>query len=153
MMHILIVHGPNLNLLGERSTQIYGTLSLDEINRKIKDFANEKGVEVRIFQSNSEGKLIDIIQENRKWCRGIVINPGAYTHYSYAIRDAIEAVGHPAVEVHLSDIHSREPFRSRSVIADVCLTQISGQGYRSYLSGVEFLLNLKYRHEMPPWVS
>lgn len=142
MNSILVVHGPNLNLLGERSPDVYGTLTLDEINQKLKRYANERGVNLHITQSNSEGALIDFIHEHRNLCQGIVINPGAYTHYSYALRDAIEAVGLPAVEVHLSDIHSRESFRRKSVIAEVCVKQISGQGYQSYLAGIDVLLNL-----------
>jgi len=136
----LILHGPNLNLLGEREPEIYGTLTLEELNAEIERFAARRGVEVRIYQSNHEGELIDLIHEHRRWAEGLVINPGALTHYSYALRDAIAAVGLPAVEVHLSDIHSREPFRRRSVIKDVCLGQIAGRGLESYLEGIELLL-------------
>ena len=140
MKRILILHGPNLNLLGEREPEVYGTLTLEELNREIERFAAQRGVEVRIYQSNHEGELIDLIHEHRHWAEGLVINPGALTHYSYALRDAIAAVGLPAVEVHLSDIHRREPFRRRSVIKDVCLGQISGKGLGSYLEGIELLL-------------
>jgi len=140
MKRILILHGPNLNLLGEREPEIYGTLTLEELNAEIERFAARRGVEVRIYQSNHEGELIDLIHEHRRWAEGLVINPGALTHYSYALRDAIAAVGLPAVEVHLSDIHSREPFRRRSVIKDVCLGQIAGRGLESYLEGIELLL-------------
>ncbi len=139
---ILVLHGPNLNLLGEREPEIYGRMTLEEVNEKIREFAAERGAEVRIFQSNHEGTLIDLIHEHRHWADGIVINPGALTHYSYALRDAIAAVGIPAVEVHLSDIGSREPFRRISVIRDVCIAQISGKGYRSYLEGIERLLEV-----------
>ena len=136
----MILHGPNLNLLGEREPEIYGTLTLEELNAEIERFAARRGVEVRIYQSNHEGELIDLIHGHRRWAEGLVINPGALTHYSYALRDAIAAVGLPAVEVHLSDIHSREPFRRRSVIKDVCLGQIAGRGLGSYLEGIELLL-------------
>ncbi|HIP99132.1 TPA: type II 3-dehydroquinate dehydratase [Candidatus Bipolaricaulota bacterium] len=137
---ILVLHGPNLNLLGEREPQVYGRMTLEELNRAIAEFAANQGVEVRIFQSNHEGTLIDLLHEHRRWAEGIVINPGALTHYSYALRDAIAAVGIPAVEVHLSDIHSREPFRQVSVIKDVCIAQLVGKGLGSYLEGIELLL-------------
>ncbi|KUK27756.1 MAG: 3-dehydroquinate synthase [Acetothermia bacterium 64_32] len=136
---ILVLHGPNLNLLGEREPEVYGKMTLKELNRALEDFARERGIELRIFQSNHEGVLIDLLHEHRGWADGIVINPGALTHYSYALRDAIAAVGLPTVEVHLSDIHSREPFRRTSVIRDVCIAQISGKGLGSYLEGIEVL--------------
>jgi len=138
-LRILILHGPNLNLLGEREPEIYGRMSLEELNRAIEDFARESGIELRIYQSNHEGTLIDLLHEHRGWADGVVINPGALTHYSYALRDAIAAVALPTVEVHLSDIHSREPFRRTSVIKDVCIAQISGKGLGSYLEGIELL--------------
>lgn len=137
---ILVLHGPNLNLLGEREPEIYGRMTLEELNLRIREFAASRGAEVRIFQSNHEGTLIDLIHEHRRWAQGIVINPGALTHYSYALRDAIAAVGLPTVEVHLSDIGSREPFRRVSVIRDVCIAQVSGKGHRSYLEGMELVL-------------
>ena len=140
-MRILVLHGPNLNLLGERDPKIYGSQSLEELNRQIEAHARRLGVEVEFFQSNHEGALIDRIHEARRRVDGIVINPGALTHYSYALRDAIEAVGLPAVEVHLSDIHARELFRQTSVIAPVCLAQISGKGAQSYVEGLERLLS------------
>ena len=136
---ILVLHGPNLNLLGEREPEIYGRMTLEELNERIRGFAASRGIEVRIFQSNHEGTLIDLIHHHRRWAQGIVINPGALTHYSYALRDAIAAVGVPTVEVHLSDIHSREPFRRVSVIKDVCIAQISGKGAGSYLEALELL--------------
>jgi len=139
---LLILHGPNLNLLGEREPEIYGRTTLEELNRRIEEFAAERGAEVQIFQSNHEGTLIDLIHGYRRWAQGIVINPGALTHYSYALRDAIAAVGIPTVEVHISDIHSREPFRRVSVIKDVCVAQISGKGIKGYLEAIELLLEV-----------
>lgn len=140
MKNILIIHGPNLNLLGEREPSIYGKLTLKEINGKIKRFATKSKVSVKIFQSNSEGKIIDLIHKNRKRADGIVINPAAYTHYSYAIRDALSAVGLPTVEVHISNIKKREGFRRFSVIKDVCIKQISGHGWKSYIEGIKYLV-------------
>lgn len=136
-MNILIIHGPNLNLLGTREPEIYGTDTLEEINTRIQAFAKERGAEVTCFQSNDEGAIIDEIQKSS--CDALVINPAAYTHYSHAIRDAIQAVGKPAVEVHLSNIHGRERFRSRSVIAPACIGQITGFGLKSYLLAIEAL--------------
>jgi len=142
MKRILIIHGPNLNLLGEREPQIYGKTTLEEINKAIRRFADEHGLEIKTFQSNHEGAIIDKIHEERRWAEGIVINPAAFTHYSYAIRDAIAAVSIPTVEVHLSDIHRRESFRRISVIAPVCIGQVSGLGLNSYLEGIKRLLSL-----------
>ena len=139
-MRVLVLHGPNLNLLGEREPDVYGTMTLSEINRTIQSYAREHGIEVRIFQSNHEGTLIDLIHQHRRWADGILINPGALTHYSYALRDAIAAVAIPTVEVHLSDIHRREPFRRISVIRDVCIDQIAGLGVQSYLRGLDRLI-------------
>ena len=137
---ILVLHGPNLNLLGQREPEIYGTMTLEELNIEIERFAVARRVEVRIYQSNHEGELIDLMHESRRWADGIVINPGALTHYSYALRDAVAAVGIPTVEVHLSDIDRREPFRRRSVIKEVCVGQIYGKGLQSYLSGIDLLV-------------
>lgn len=137
---ILVLHGPNLNLLGQREPEIYGTMTLEELNTEIERFAAARRVEVRIYQSNHEGELIDLMHESRRWADGIVINPGALTHYSYALRDAVAAVGIPTVEVHLSDIDRREPFRRCSVIKEVCVGQICGKGLQSYLLGIDLLV-------------
>ncbi|NIR48881.1 type II 3-dehydroquinate dehydratase [candidate division KSB1 bacterium] len=141
MKNILVINGPNLNLLGEREPEIYGNLTLEEINKRIEQFASERDLTVKFFQSNHEGALIDFIQQNRRWADGMVINPGALTHYSYALRDAVAAVGLPTIEVHLSDIAKREPFRRHSVIKGICLNQISGFGYKGYFKALEDLIN------------
>jgi 3-dehydroquinate dehydratase-2 len=139
-LKVLIVHGPNLNLLGEREPEVYGTLTLKDLNSKIKAYCLEKKISVKVFQFSGEGDIIDCLHKNRKWAQGLVVNPGAYTHYSYAIRDAIAAISLPTVEVHLSDIQKREDFRKISVIAPVCIGQISGLGWQSYIEGVKLLL-------------
>ncbi len=136
MKRILVLHGPNLNLLGSREPARYGTLSLDEINLRMADLARSKGVDLVVFQSNSEGALVDRIQEARGRCDAIVINAAAYTHTSIAIRDAILAVELPVIEVHLSNIYQREPFRHVSRIADVVIGQVTGFGVQSYLLGL-----------------
>lgn len=137
MKKILVLHGPNINLTGIREPDTYGRMTLEDINRYILGRAHQLGLECDIFQSNHEGALIDKIHEALNGYDGIVINAGAYTHYSYAIRDAISSVKKPCVEVHMSNIHAREPFRHESVIAPVCVGQICGFGWRSYLLGVE----------------
>ena len=139
-MTILVVHGPNLNLLGEREPGIYGTLTLDELNAKICEHGRAKGCEIRTYQSNHEGRLLDALQHARRWASGIVINPGAYGHTSYALRDCIAGINMPTVEVHLSDVEAREPFRKISTIADVCIAKISGRGPQSYLDAIDLLL-------------
>ena len=140
MKRILIVHGPNLNLLGEREPEVYGTMTLTELNDQLAAFLSECNVEADFFQSNHEGALIDYLQTQRHQAHALVINPGALTHYSYALRDAIAGVQLPCVEVHLSDIHSREEFRRTSVIKEVCLDQISGLGIESYRRGAEVVI-------------
>ncbi|MEW5953007.1 MAG: type II 3-dehydroquinate dehydratase [Bacillota bacterium] len=132
-MKILILHGPNLNLLGVREPGIYGQATLADINRDLAELAAELEVDLEIRQSNHEGELIDILQGARGRCQAVVFNPGAYTHYSYALRDAVAGAGLPTVEVHLSNIHAREEFRSRSVIAPVAAGQICGLGPAGYL--------------------
>jgi 3-dehydroquinate dehydratase-2 len=139
---ILLVHGPNLNLLGKREPDIYGTSGLDEINALMKRIASENETELRVFQSNSEGALIDAIHEAGDWADGILINPGAYGHYSYALRDALAAVNLPTVEVHLSNIFAREEFRHTSVIAPVVTGCITGLGRHSYSCGLESLIGI-----------
>ena len=137
-MNILVIHGPNLNFLGKREPEIYGRLTLKKLNILIKKHAASKKAKVRIFQSNCEGRIIDLIAANMDWADWLVINPAAYTHYSYAIRDAIKASGIPAVEVHLSDISKREDFRKISVIKAVCVKQIKGLGHNSYIKAIDF---------------
>jgi len=141
MISILVIHGPNLNLLGEREPGHYGRRTLAELDRELYSQAQKLGIRLIIFQSNHEGALIDFIHEQRRTAAGILINPGALTHYSYALRDAIAGVNLPAVEVHLSDIHKREAFRRKSVIREVCLEQVSGKGFDSYLEGLKLLVD------------
>ena len=140
-MHILVLHGPNLNLLGTREPTIYGNITINEINSAISSLALEMGIEVNIAQSNSEGALIEIIHSAIGSCDGVLINPAAYTHTSIAIRDALSASALPVVEVHLSNIHSREEFRSRSFIAPIAVGQITGFGPDSYLLGLRAIFN------------
>ena len=139
-MRIIIINGPNLNLLGEREPEIYGTLTLEELNEKISEYARGKNIELTFFQSNHEGEIIDTLHKYRNDCDGYILNPGAFTHYSYAIRDAVAAIGSPVVEVHLSDINSREDFRKISVIEPVAAKQFSGNGINSYLKAIDFLM-------------
>jgi 3-dehydroquinate dehydratase-2 len=132
-MKILILHGPNLNLLGKREPSIYGDLSMEQINEMLQDLAVELGVEVTCRQSNHEGELIDLLQQAAGGANAVVFNPGAYTHTSFALRDTVAAIGIPTVEVHLSNIYAREEFRSKSVIAPAASGQISGLGATGYL--------------------
>ncbi|GAX90896.1 type II 3-dehydroquinate dehydratase [Effusibacillus lacus] len=140
MVRILVIHGPNLNLLGKREPEIYGTTTLADINRQLSELAKQYSVELDFIQSNHEGEIIDRIHTARESADGILINPGAYTHYSIAIRDALSAVSIPAVEVHLSNIHAREEFRKQSVVAPVVIGQISGFGEHSYALGLLALI-------------
>jgi 3-dehydroquinate dehydratase II len=137
---ILVLHGPNLNLLGTRDPATYGKTTLAEIDAELRRRAKERGATVRCVQSNLEGKLVELIQKAKGTVDAIVINPGGYTHTSVAIRDAIEAVGLPAIEVHLSNIHAREPFRHESITAAVCVGQITGFGPQSYYLGLDAAL-------------
>ena len=136
MVRISVIHGPNLNLLGLREPEVYGSVTLEEINRRIMELAGKEGLEVRTFQSNSEGALIDTIHQALDWADAIVINPGAYTHTSVAIRDAITSVRLPTVEVHLSNVHRREAFRQHSYVSAVAIGQVIGFGADSYLLGI-----------------
>jgi len=140
-MRILVLHGPNLNLLGKREPGIYGTLTLEEINCQLSTLASDIGCTLTFLQSNSEGNLIDAIQASSAGFDGILINPAAYTHTSIAIRDALAAVGLPFVEVHLSNIHAREEFRQKSFTAPIAIGQICGFGVQSYLLGLRALFS------------
>ena len=148
MLRILVMNGPNLNLLGVRERAVYGTQTLDDIEARVAAEAADLGVEVAFFQSNHEGALIDRLHAAMGEVDGVVFNPGAYTHYSYALRDAIAATGLPVVEVHMSDITTREEFRAVSVTAPVCVTQVMGLGADSYTVGLETLVD-RLREDAP----
>ena len=137
---ILLLHGPNLNLLGMRQPEVYGSMTLAEINAAVERHITSFGVELRIAQSNHEGELIDRLHEARGWADGVLFNAGAFTHTSVALRDAITAIEIPVIEVHLSNIHSRETFRHKSLLADVCLGQVAGFGWHSYILAADALL-------------
>jgi 3-dehydroquinate dehydratase-2 len=141
MKKILILHGPNLNLLGLREPAVYGRVTLDDINARLNELARQRDAELVIKQSNHEGVFIDAIQDARTWASGIVINPGGFTHTSVALRDAISGVALPTIEVHLSNIYAREEFRHHSFISPVCVGTIAGFGWRSYLMGLAALLD------------
>ncbi len=142
-MNVLVLHGPNLNLTGFREPELYGRRPLSEIDADIHTTAKELGIDVRILQSNHEGVLIDTIQEHRTWANAIVINPGAFTHYSYALRDALASVRMPVIEVHLTNTAAREEFRRTSVIAPVCVGTLAGLGADSYLLALTALRNME----------
>lgn len=140
-MKILVINGPNLNLLGKRDKKIYGEKSLEEINNELRKKAEKMGIELETFQSNHEGEIIDRIQDYQG-VDGIIINPGALAHYSYSLRDAIESIPVPVIEVHISNIFSREDFRSKSVIAPVCKGFLSGLGWEVYLFALDIIYDL-----------
>lgn len=142
MKKVIIIHGPNLNMLGKRDIIHYGEKDLDYINNKIKEKAKRLGIFVEMFQSNFEGEIIQKIHEVYSVYDGLIINPGAFTHYSYAIRDAIELLNKPVIEVHISNIYKRENFRRKSVISSVCNGQITGLGFNGYLLALEAMTNL-----------
>ena len=139
-MRILIINGPNLNLLGTREPDVYGDLMLDGLNDQLKMYCSDRDIQTSFFQSNHEGFIIDFIHDNRTKADGIVINPGALTHYSYALRDALAAVNLPTVEIHISDIYNREEFRKKSVVKEVCINQISGKGTNGYFRAIDYLI-------------
>jgi 3-dehydroquinate dehydratase-2 len=141
---ILVIHGPNLNWLGKREPNVYGKQTLDDLNGILQRAAMEMNMVLKIFQNNSEGSLIDFIQAESGWAEAILINPGAYTHYSYALRDALAGVGLPVVEVHLSNIYARESFREHSVIAPIAKGQIAGFGFNSYILGLKAIQEILF---------
>jgi 3-dehydroquinate dehydratase-2 len=140
MMKILVLHGPNLNLLGTREPEIYGSMTLEDINHKLIELGKELGAQVRCLQSNQEGALIDALHDARMWANGVIFNPGGYTHTSVALRDAITAIGIPVIEVHLSNVYAREDFRHQSLISAVCKGKVLGLGWRSYTLGLRALV-------------
>ncbi len=141
-MKILILHGPNLNMLGTREPEIYGSMTLGDINNALMELGKEFGAELKCFQSNHEGALIDELQEAKTWADGVLFNPGGYTHTSVALRDTISAIGIPVVEVHLSNVYAREEFRHRSLISAVCKGKIVGLGWRSYTLALRALAEM-----------
>ncbi len=143
MKNLLVLNGPNLNLLGEREPAVYGTMTLAQLNTKLAAHAKKMGALIRARQSNHEGELIDILHAHRKWADGVVFNPGAYSHYSYALRDAVASIEVPTIEVHLSNIKKREKFRHVSVIAPVCAGQYYGKGVNSYIEAIDRLMKMK----------
>ncbi|MBK8780765.1 MAG: type II 3-dehydroquinate dehydratase [Anaerolineales bacterium] len=141
-MKILLLHGPNLNLLGTREPEVYGSMTLDNINEKMIALGKEFGAEITCLQSNHEGALIDALHDARMWASGVVFNPGGYTHTSVALRDAISAIVIPVIEVHLSNVYAREEFRHTSLVSAVCKGKVSGFGWRSYELGLRGLVDI-----------
>jgi 3-dehydroquinate dehydratase-2 len=141
-MKILVLHGPNLNQLGTREPEVYGSMTMEDINAKLIEQGQTLDVEVKCQQSNSEGVLIDVLQEARSWADGVIINPGGYTHTSVALRDAVSAIDIPVVEVHLSNVYAREEFRHKSLLSAVCKGKITGFGWRSYALGLQALVDI-----------
>lgn|SRR5574341_144848 len=141
-MKILVLHGPNLNLLGAREPEVYGSMTLDEINTKLIELGKSLEAEVKCRQSNHEGALIDALHDARTWADGVVFNPGGYTHTSVALRDAITAIRIPVIEVHLSNVYAREEFRYKSLISAVCKGKVVGLGWRSYTLGLRALIEM-----------
>ena len=141
-MRILLINGPNLNTLGQREPEIYGTMTLADIEAKVAERAKALGAELRCFQSNHEGAIVDFLQQEAPAADGIIINGGALTHYGLSLRDALAGAGKPAIEVHISNIHGREPFRRRSITAGVCKGVIAGLGWRGYIAALEALVEL-----------
>ena len=140
-MNILVINGPNLNLLGTRKPEIYGTETLEELMMWLENSTESANHKFKFYQTNHEGEIINILHDERQWANGILINAGAYSHYSYAIRDAIESVDIPTIEIHLSNTQIRENFRKKSVLSSVCLDTVSGLGKNSYLEGLKILIN------------
>lgn len=141
-MKILVLHGPNLNLLGTREPEIYGSMTLYDINTALTELGKDLGAELKCSQSNHEGALIDELQEARMWADGVLFNPGGYTHTSVALRDAIAAIGLPVIEIHISNVYAREDFRHHSMISSVCKGKIVGLGWRSYTAGLRALVEI-----------
>ena len=141
-MKFLVLHGPNLNLLGTREPEVYGSMTMEDINSKLVEQGRGLGVDIRCQQSNSEGALIDILQEARAWADGVIFNPGGYTHTSVALRDAISSISIPVVEVHLSNVYAREEFRHKSLLSAVCKGKITGFGWHSYALGLQALVDI-----------